>query len=201
MAEILPNILGRWRLTRMEGCDPNDNESEVQAFIHFDPHGSGEFAFGLVQGFIDHRLVERDGKPSVEWTWHGNDEMDEVSGRGWAVLHKDRYLRGMFFIHKGHESDFVAKKIGANKPGAFSRTEASKATARQGQFLAFIFHYTKLNGQPPAEGEIQRFFRTTPPTVHQMVLTLEKRGLIERTPGVARSIRLLVSRDQLPELE
>jgi hypothetical protein len=33
------------------------------------------------------------------------------------------------------------------------------------------------------------------------VLTLEANGLMERTPGQARSIRLLVLRDELPELE
>ena len=55
-------------------------------------------------------------------------------------------------------------------------------TPRQGQFLAFIYYYTKLNGLPPAEADMQRYFRVTPPAVHQMVLTLEKRGFIERVP-------------------
>jgi hypothetical protein len=136
MAKILPDILGRWRIIEMEGCDPNDANREVRAFIQFDRDGGGEFEFGLVHGFIDHRLLERERKPGVEWTWEGNDEMDGVSGRGWAVLHHDRLLRGMFFIHQGDETDFVAKKVGAKKPGAFSNVRSSKATARQGQFLA-----------------------------------------------------------------
>ena len=201
MAEILPDILGRWRIVEMDGNDPNDGESEIQSFVHLDRDGSGEFGFGSVHGFIDHRLLERDGRPAVEWTWHGNDEMDEVVGRGWAVLQKDHCLRGMFFIHQGDEYDFVAKKVGAKKPGAFTSMAASKATPRQMQFLVFISHYTKLNGQPPSERDMQEYFRTSPPSVHQMVLTLEKRGLIERTPGMARSIRVLVPRAQLPELE
>lgn len=74
-------------------------------------------------------------------------------------------------------------------------------TARQGQFLAFIYYYTKLHGRAPAEADMQQYFRITPPSVHQMVLTLEKRGLIERTPGQARSIRLLLPRADLPDLE
>jgi hypothetical protein len=57
--------------------------------------------------------------------------MDEVSGRGWAVLQQDRCLRGMFFIHQGDEMAFVANKIGAKKRGAFNISEASKATPRQ----------------------------------------------------------------------
>ena len=44
----------------------------------------------------------------------------------------------------------------------------------QGQYLAFIYYYTKLNGRPPAQRGMQAYFKTTPPTVHPMVLTLEK---------------------------
>ena len=74
-------------------------------------------------------------------------------------------------------------------------------TAKQGQYLAFIFYYTKLNRRPPAQADMQRYFRVTPPSVHQMVLTLERNGLISRTPGAARSIELLVAREDLPELD
>ena len=74
-------------------------------------------------------------------------------------------------------------------------------TPRQGQFLAFIHDYAKLNGQPPAERDIERYFRSTPSAVHQMILTLETRRLIGRTPGKARSIRLLLPRAALPDLE
>jgi DNA-binding MarR family transcriptional regulator len=48
---------------------------------------------------------------------------------------------------------------------------------------------------------MQRYFRVTPPTVHQMVVTLEANGFIERVPGRGRSIRLLISREELPDLE
>jgi Mn-dependent DtxR family transcriptional regulator len=76
----------------------------------------------------------------------------------------------------------------------------SEYTERQGQYLAFIYYYTKLNGRPPAEADIGRYFRVAPPTVHQMILTLEKRGFISREPGRSRTICLLLSRDQLPDL-
>ena len=74
-------------------------------------------------------------------------------------------------------------------------------TPRQGQFLAFIYYYTRVNGRPPAERDMERYFKTSPPAVHQMILTLEKRGFIERTPGQGRSIRLLLQRGTLPDLE
>jgi DNA-binding MarR family transcriptional regulator len=74
-------------------------------------------------------------------------------------------------------------------------------TPRQGQFLAYIHLYTLLNGRPPAEADMIRFFRVTPPTVHQMILTLERAGLISRQPRVPRSIAVLLDRSALPELE
>ena len=73
-------------------------------------------------------------------------------------------------------------------------------TEKQGQYLAFIYAYGRIFRRPPAEADLQRHFRVTPPTVHQMVLTLERAGFIKRKPGVARSIELLVDPKLLPEL-
>jgi DNA-binding MarR family transcriptional regulator len=73
-------------------------------------------------------------------------------------------------------------------------------TTRQGQFLTFIHHYTTLHGRPPSEAELVQFFQVTPPSVHQMILTLERRSLISRTPGEARSIRLRLLPEELPPL-
>jgi Mn-dependent DtxR family transcriptional regulator len=74
-------------------------------------------------------------------------------------------------------------------------------SARQGQYLAFIYYYSKLHRRAPAEADIQRYFEVSAPSVHQMVVALESKGFIERTPGQARSIRLLVPRSELPDLE
>lgn len=73
-------------------------------------------------------------------------------------------------------------------------------TELQGQYLAFIYAYLKINRRPPAEADMQRFFEVTPPSVHRMVLQLEREGLIRRTPRTARSIELLVDPDDLPVL-
>ena len=78
---------------------------------------------------------------------------------------------------------------------------AAKYTYKQGQYLAFIHMYTRLHKQPPAETEMQQYFRVTPPSVHQMILTLEARGLISRVPWTARSIQVLVPKEELPELD
>jgi DNA-binding MarR family transcriptional regulator len=73
-------------------------------------------------------------------------------------------------------------------------------TDKQGQYLAFIDAYTRVHGRAPAEADMQRHFGVTPPSVHQMVLTLERAGLIRRQPGLARSIQMLVDPDRLPRL-
>jgi DNA-binding MarR family transcriptional regulator len=74
-------------------------------------------------------------------------------------------------------------------------------TEKQGQYLAFIYTYVLLNRQAPAEADFQRFFLVTAPSVHQMIVQLERLGFIRRTPRQARSIELLVPADQLPALQ
>ena len=73
-------------------------------------------------------------------------------------------------------------------------------TSRQGQYLSFIYYYTKIHGEPPAEADIQKYFNVAWTSVHQMIKTLAKCGFISKTPGRARSICLLLSREQLPDL-
>jgi len=86
-----------------------------------------------------------------------------------------------------------APKLDPSAPPSF--------TAKQGQYLAFIYNYTKIHQQAPAESDLERYFRVSPPSVHDMIKTLERNGLIERTPGQARSIRLCVLPEHLPRLE
>jgi DNA-binding MarR family transcriptional regulator len=74
-------------------------------------------------------------------------------------------------------------------------------TEKQGQYLAFIYAYSRIFRCSPAETDMQRHFRVSPPSVHQMVLTLERAGLIRRQPGAPRSIELLVAPEDLPILK
>jgi Mn-dependent DtxR family transcriptional regulator len=82
-----------------------------------------------------------------------------------------------------------------------STVEPPRFTEKQGQYLAFIYMYSLVNGQPPAEADMQRFFEVTPPSVHSMVVELERRGLIRRVPRQARSIQVTVSAAELPALQ
>src|SRR5208282_2113501 len=71
---------------------------------------------------------------------------------------------------------------------------AKTFTPRQGQYLAFIHLYTRLHRRPPAETEMQDYFRVSPPSVHQMVLTLEQAGFIRggsREPPAASNCSLI----------
>lgn len=52
-----------------------------------------------------------------------------------------------------------------------------------------------------AEADMQAYFNVSPPSIHQMVLRLERNRLITRRPGERRSIRLAVAREDLPDLE
>lgn len=86
----------------------------------------------------------------------------------------------------------------------FAVTSIHKAslayTEKQGQYLAFIYYYSKINRNPPAEADMQKFFDVSAPSVHRMLVELERKKLIQRTPGKARSVRVLVTPQQLPEL-
>ena len=96
-----------------------------------------------------------------------------------------------------------AKARKPKKEKSPSRPDQQKVqfTHRQGQFLAFIHLYRRLNRQGPAELDMVRYFRVTPPAVHGMVVKLEQLGLVTREPGVARSIRVAIPESEIPALE
>jgi hypothetical protein len=73
-------------------------------------------------------------------------------------------------------------------------------TAKQGQYLAFIDHYMKVHRRAPAEADFVEYFRVSPPSAHQMLVTLAKKELISRAPGEARAIRLRIPAEELPPL-
>ena len=100
---------GRWQIVSMTEWDEDYLNEEVEAFIEFGADGLGKFQFGYVQGDMDCRTTERDAKPAVEFSWEGGDGADgtPLTGRGWGVLDSGE-LNGMFFIHGGDESGFVA---------------------------------------------------------------------------------------------
>ena len=88
-----------------------------------------------------------------------------------------------------------------SKKARVAGKKKARFTPRQGQFLAFIHLYRKLHREGPAESDMVKFFRVTPPSVHQTVVKLEELGLITRESGVPRSARVAIAEEDIPPLE
>ncbi|HWO68042.1 MAG TPA: hypothetical protein VNO31_49205 [Umezawaea sp.] len=111
MAKLAGRATGRWRIVEMDKWERDAIDLVEPGFIEFTRDGTGEFGFIAVNGWMDCRWSERDGRPFVEFTWEGNDEMDQVCGRGWAVLAEDGTLIGHLHIHLGEDSGFRATPL------------------------------------------------------------------------------------------
>lgn len=99
---------GTWRITEMEQWEHDAIDLLGPGFFRFDQEQSGQFQFIAVRGWLDCRYAERDGQPLVEFTWEGDDEGTEASGRGWAVVDQHGGLNGRIFFHRGDDSSFTA---------------------------------------------------------------------------------------------
>jgi hypothetical protein len=62
-------FLGLWRIVEMELWERDDVDMLRPAHIRFNRDGTGEFQFMTVQGEMDCRFGERDGRPIVEFSW------------------------------------------------------------------------------------------------------------------------------------
>ena len=100
------SVLGRWRITEMPDYDDDFPDMMEPAYILFEAHGSGEFAFGCVTG----QIFGGGDADAVEFHWSGNDEMDEAQGHGWAELQPDGSLEGQICFHGGDEANFIARR-------------------------------------------------------------------------------------------
>ena len=108
-ARLTPSaFLGAWRIETMELWARDAIDLLGPSTILFEDEAFGEFHFIAVRGWMDCRFGERDGKPLVEFSWQGKDEMDDASGRGWAVIEDDGNLAGRIYFHQGDDSAFSA---------------------------------------------------------------------------------------------
>lgn len=111
----MKGITGRWRITEMDSWDQHAVDLVQPGFIEFGSDGMGSMGFIAVQAGLDCRDCERDGRPAVEFSWQGDDEGAEASGRGWAALNPDGTLEGYLYIHMGDESGFRAERFSEAK--------------------------------------------------------------------------------------
>lgn len=100
------SILGKWRIVAMPDYVENYPDMLEPAYILFAENGSGEFAFGCVTGHI----FGGGAGNAVEFSWRGNDEMDEVEGDGRAELEPDGSLNGAICFNNGDEANFIARR-------------------------------------------------------------------------------------------
>ena len=110
-------VLGRWSIDTMSMWDKDYIDADGPGYFDFGDNNLGSFHFGYVQGDLDYRFTQRDGKPTVEFSFEGGDGADgsPCSGRGWMTLADDK-LTGMFFFHCGDESEIVLKREPDKKP-------------------------------------------------------------------------------------
>jgi hypothetical protein len=102
-------FIGTWFIVEMEAWDQEYVNMEVQGHFTFEKDGTGRFQFGLVRGEMDCHMETVGGRERIEFSWEGQDELDPVSGRGWAVI-EDEELHGRIFIHQGDDSAFRAMR-------------------------------------------------------------------------------------------
>jgi hypothetical protein len=180
----------------------------------------------LLEGLCGHALslgaqsIEVEYKDSREWVFahkggagigianyaSSSADAKELRGNLYAAAKKPVRIvfGGRVYILKVRVFDSFGEdafEVSINPAAKLDPSIAPKFTAKQGQYLAFIYNYTKIHRQAPAEADLERHFQVSPPSIHEMIKTLERNGLIESTTGQARSIRLLVQPEHLPRLE
>jgi hypothetical protein len=101
--------MGTWRIVEMEQWDQDYIDLVVPGYIAFREDNLGEFQFGTVHGDIDYRIEPYQETARLEFSWEGEDEMDPVSGRGWAMI-QDGQLQGRLSLHAGDASECVTEK-------------------------------------------------------------------------------------------
>ncbi len=114
------SLVGRWRIEEMEVWDKEAIDLMGPGYIEFaERHGSMRFV--AIEGGLDCRYSEAEGRPTVEFSWFGGDDRDDASGRGWARLGADGWLVGRIFKHCGDDSSFTARRFESAQPPRSSR--------------------------------------------------------------------------------
>ena len=149
--------------------------------------------------------IDGEGVRIAEYESSGGDAKELRGDLEAAAKKPVRMLAGgqVYILTVGAFDNFGedACKVSIDLPAKLDPSIAPEFTSKQGQYLAYIYNYTKIHGQAPSEMDLERYFRVSPPSIHEMVKTLHRNGLIERTPGKARSIRLLLPPEHLPRLK
>lgn len=115
------SLVGRWRIEEMEVWAKDAIDLLGPGYIEF-AERQGSMRFVAIEGGLDCRYSEAEGRPAVEFSWFGGDDRDDASGRGWARLEADGSLVGRIFKHCGDDSSFKARRFDSSPaPSSQSR--------------------------------------------------------------------------------
>jgi len=130
--KVTPNpFVGLWRIVEMEQWDQAFIDLEGPGYIKFSKVGIGEFRFGAVRGDMDCRLTTSPDRACVHFSWVGNDEEDQVAGRGQAAI-RNGELFGHLYFHRGMDSSFRAIPKSRSNSAMDGDTVRSPLRARHG---------------------------------------------------------------------
>lgn len=107
----MDEIIGKWKITEMQEWDLDYIDEQGPGFFEFEDIDQGFFMFGRVEGDIDYRVSKNGKKPRIEYSWLGDEEMENSNGRGWFEFVNENELYGMFFFHQGDDSWVKASRI------------------------------------------------------------------------------------------
>ena len=97
-------LQGKWRIVEAELSDRAYLDLVEPAFIIIDDQGNGEMAYGVLTAALDCAYTPS----SVDFSWNGADEGDQVCGDGWVELQDDGSLIGEISYRNGDETTFKA---------------------------------------------------------------------------------------------
>ena len=175
-----------------DGCDPRRQVGFVEGWFVAPDHRGQDVGRSLMNAAEEWAVAQGCTELASD-TWIDNEPSQRAhEALGFAVVDRCINFRKTLRPNRSTVTEGGGRSVLA---------ATGLPTLRQGQFLAFIHHYTKLHGRPPAEADMVQYFMVSPPSVHTMVKILERRAFIAREAGRPRSIRLLVPLSVLPELE
>lgn len=99
-------LVGRWRIVEADIWDRDHLDLCGPATIKIGDNGRGEIAFGALEA----ALAIAYGRASIDFTWGGCDEGDQVQGEGSAELLEDGSIEIEFAYHNGDEAVLKAKR-------------------------------------------------------------------------------------------
>src|SRR5438128_10683608 len=103
------SFTGTWDIVSSPDFDDDYLQMEGAPYVEFHKEEGrvvGEYQFGVSNGDIDGRP---EGENRVAFSFEGMDEMDEVNGRGTAILEGDR-LTFTLMYHQGDDYTFECKR-------------------------------------------------------------------------------------------